>query len=158
MAGPGEEFWAFSLDFYARPGLSPALIELQDRQGLDVNLALYCCWCGLTGRPALTKVDLGEADGRIASWRREVIEPLRGVRRLLKGSSVPGAAEIRSAIQKQELESERIAQTLLAAGAGDAGPALPVEERRKRACANLRLYAGPGEAANMIETAILASA
>ena len=34
----GEAFWRFSLAFYAVPGVAGALIALQDRDGLDVNL------------------------------------------------------------------------------------------------------------------------
>jgi len=157
MSDPGAEFWAFSLGFYGRPGVSPALITFQDDKGLDVNIALYCCWCGLSGRPALTHTDLAQAETSIASWRRDVIEPLRSVRRVLKGSPVAGSTEIRAAVQKQELEGERIAQTLLAANAGKPDAAIPLDERRKRACANLRLYVGSGEATSTIETAVLSA-
>ncbi len=157
MSDYGAEFWAFSLDFYKRPGLSGAFIALQDEQGLDVNIALYCCWCGMSGRPPLTETDVSKAETAIASWRHDVIEPLRGVRRVLKGSPIAGAVEIRAAVQKQELEGERIAQELLAAHAGPPAPALPLAERRKRACANLRLYIGATEAAAAIEGAVLSS-
>ena len=46
LADAAAELWEFSLDFYARPGVSAALIELQDRAGLDVNLILFALWLG----------------------------------------------------------------------------------------------------------------
>src|SRR3954451_355651 len=42
----GEAFWRFSLALYARPGVAEALIALQDRAGLDVNLILFGLWAG----------------------------------------------------------------------------------------------------------------
>ena len=36
----GEAFWRFSLALYARPDVAEALIGLQDRAGLDVDLIL----------------------------------------------------------------------------------------------------------------------
>ena len=47
MAEAVEEFWRFALGFYARPGVAPACLELQDRHGKDVLIALYCCWVGV---------------------------------------------------------------------------------------------------------------
>ena len=45
-----EALWRFSLAFYARPGVAEALIALQDRAGLDVNLMLFALWLGVSGR------------------------------------------------------------------------------------------------------------
>ena len=45
-----EALWRFSLTFYARPGVSEALIALQDRAGFDVNLMLFALWLGVSGR------------------------------------------------------------------------------------------------------------
>ena len=65
MAGEpsdNEALWRFSLAFYARPGVSEALIGLQDRAGLDVNLVLFALWLGVSGRSRLTSD--GTRDGR----------------------------------------------------------------------------------------------
>jgi len=40
---PADRFWAFSLALYGKPGVAPALLGLQDRLGVDVNLLLFCC-------------------------------------------------------------------------------------------------------------------
>ncbi|MGC2412860.1 MAG: TIGR02444 family protein, partial [Stellaceae bacterium] len=42
----GEAFWRFSLALYARPGVAEALIALQDRAALEVNLILFGLWFG----------------------------------------------------------------------------------------------------------------
>src|SRR4051794_40049185 len=42
----GAAFWRFSLALYARPGVADALIALQDRAGLDVNVILFGLWIG----------------------------------------------------------------------------------------------------------------
>src|SRR6516162_7809580 len=50
---PGEAFWRFSLTFYALPRVAPALLALQDLEGLDVNLMLFALWLGISGRHPL---------------------------------------------------------------------------------------------------------
>ena len=34
-------------------GVQPCL-DLQERRGCDVNILLFCCWLGASGRPTLT--------------------------------------------------------------------------------------------------------
>ena len=116
--GAGTAFWEFSLAVYARPGVPELLIDLQDRHGADVNLLLFCCWCGLAGRLPLDAGRLAEIDRQVADWRREVIGPLRALRRRMKGgvAGVPEAASepIREAIKRLEIDCERLEQMRLA--------------------------------------------
>src|SRR5260221_9331531 len=90
-----DEFWAFSLDLYAHPDVAAACLRLQDEQGLDVNLLLLCCWLARSGRGRLGEGDLAAAEARAAPWRRDIIGPLRAVRRALKtmADSAPPYAE-----------------------------------------------------------------
>ena len=55
-AEPPEDdaLWRFSLAFYASPGVAQALIALQDRDQLDVNLMLFALWLGVSGRGRLS--------------------------------------------------------------------------------------------------------
>lgn len=137
------DLWHFSLAFYARPGIAPACLVLQDRHGLDVNLALYCCWLGLSGRGRLDAARLAAADAAIASWRRAVIEPLRAARRGLKqaASVDTDSTALRERVKAIELEAERICQRHLAALAP---PSTVENEARCRhdARANLETYLG----------------
>lgn len=122
-------FWDSSLALYRRPGVPEACLRLQDRDGLDVNLVLWCLWLGATGR-TMDDALLGRGMAAVAPWRARAVLPLREIRRDLK-PGVPGAppAEVntlREAIKKLELETERIQHLILeglapaAAGPADA--------------------------------------
>ncbi len=104
---PDNAFWRFSLAFYATPGVAPACLALQDREGLDVNLVLFCCWVGV----ALDRAVLAEAEALVAEWRTEVVQKLRAVRRWLK--PLPEAAGLRAAVAAQELAAEQHQQAML---------------------------------------------
>ena len=77
-------FWRFSLRFYARPEVAAACLELQDKAGVDVNLMLFLLFLAEEKR-AVTKDEVARLDARIASWRAQVVIPLRDLRRRLKG-------------------------------------------------------------------------
>jgi len=131
------KFWNFSLKLYGRPGVAPACLALQDGLGLDVNLLLFCCWHGRANRK-LEAADLKRAMAAVAGWQRDVIQPLRAVRRRLKAGVPPISATESEALRRKvndlELEGERIAQAAL-----EALPAPPTG-RRSAVEANLALY------------------
>ncbi|MDE2229476.1 MAG: TIGR02444 family protein [Alphaproteobacteria bacterium] len=141
------DFWQFSLAFYAQSGVAPACLALQDRHGLDVNLALYCCWLGLSGRGRIDASRLIAADTAIASWRREIIEPLRAVHRGLRQAAEvdPDSKALHERVKALELEAECICQTRLAALAP---PAVASNAARclDDACASLGTYLGSASA------------
>jgi uncharacterized protein (TIGR02444 family) len=144
MSGSGDEFWNFSLAFYGRPGVSPACLDLQDKHGCDVNLVLYACWIGLSGRGRLAQEDLARAAATNAPWRQGVIEKLRAARRAIK-EQASDAAQFYATAKALELEAERLAQHRLAKLA----PAAAVTEsgaRQADAAANLALYLESGPA------------
>jgi len=62
----GEAFWRFSLAFYARPGMADALIALQDRAGLDVNLMLFALWRGALHGQRLHASEMRAAEAPVA--------------------------------------------------------------------------------------------
>lgn len=136
---PAPDFWSFSLDFYARPGVAEACLELQDRHGLDVNLVLYCCWRG----DVLSEAQIQAAIGLTAPWREEAVQPLRALRRRLKPGFPPfpeaGVLALRKRIADAELEAERLQQQALDALARNEGPILAPS--RQAATANLMLLA-----------------
>jgi uncharacterized protein (TIGR02444 family) len=138
MTVAGDDFWTFTLAFYARPGVAAACIELQDRHGRDVNLVLYGCWVGLSGRGRLGAGDLARAATMNAPWRGAVIEPLRAARRAIREQAADAAAFYASA-KAVELEAERLAQHRLAAFA-PAPAGANIDVRRADAAANLTLY------------------
>lgn len=132
-------FWAFSLAVYDRPGVAPACLALQDRHGLDVNLLLFCCWASAQGI-GLDRHSLGAAEAAVASWRNQIVRPLRSLRQRLKRGMAEfpegELAALRRRILDIELEAERIEQgrleTLLppAGTATESGPMLAVRALR----------------------------
>lgn len=134
-------FWRFSLRFYALPDVAPACLTLQDEAKVDVNLLLFLLFLAEEGR-AVTRDDVAGLDLTIAPWRSEVVEPLRAVRRRLKGGvgEVPPATSegLRNMVKKIELEAERMEQGRLEKAALNLGtPAA----RDAAARANLAAYA-----------------
>jgi len=141
----GESFWSFTLAFYGREGVSPALIALQDRFGHDVNLLLYACWLGLHEGVSLTAAEKKAAGERVRVWREGVLIPLRAARRGIKSAAVAGTDSVYSAAKSLEISAEQTGQRLMADGAPAAKAGVPLEERRRLAAANLRLCLESGE-------------
>lgn len=121
-------FWAWSLEIYARPGIAEACLALQDQRGVDVNLLLLGLWLATRGRTLPPETAAAVAD-EAATWQREVVRPLRGVRRSLKGrQGDPAVAALRREVAAVELAAERLAQIALERQVRDracAAPATP---------------------------------
>jgi uncharacterized protein (TIGR02444 family) len=152
-----EGLWRFSLAFYARPGVSEALIALQDRARGDVNLMLFALWLGVSGRSRLTKEELAIADRIARPIGTDIVEPLRALRRKLSSAPDRDVQRLREGIKALELAAEKVIQDRLGCAArpafGDADPAA----RAAAACANLALYLGP-EMTRGAEAATIAEA
>jgi uncharacterized protein (TIGR02444 family) len=151
------QIWRFSLAFYARPSVEAALIALQDREGLDVNLILFGLWLGVSGRGRLDRRGLAAADRAIRAIRVEIVEPLRALRRRLKSAPDADIQRLREAVEAIELKAEKTALHRLAGSAappdGDADPAA----RLAAAQANFALCLGP-ETALAVEAAVIREA
>ncbi len=123
-------FWDFSLGVYGHAGVATACLALQDRHGADVNLLLFCLWAGSRGR-TLSAADLARLMAATQSWQKDVIAPLRAVRRHLKAAAaVPEseAGQLRSRVMAVELAAEEVEQQMLfdtmAIAAGPGAPGL----------------------------------
>ena len=110
--------WAFALSFYGRPGVAEALLLLQDRVGADVCLVLFTLFIARTHRALVDGPDLAVLDAAIADWRREVIWPLRSLRRRLRSGPCPAPAAATQAllqrIKAAEIDAEQIELAVLA--------------------------------------------
>jgi uncharacterized protein (TIGR02444 family) len=146
MSEVAAEFWRFSLAVYGKPGVAPACLVLQDQFGRDVNLALYCCWLGASGRGRLTREALAAADAAIAPWRHQVVENFRAARRAIKEAALAGSENLYAKAKAVELEAERMLQTRLADRAPPIDPVQSTRERLAAAIANLTLYVGDAPA------------
>jgi uncharacterized protein (TIGR02444 family) len=141
-----EALWHFSLAFYSRPGVSQALIALQDRASCDVNLMLFAVWLGISGRSRLTNDKLAIADQIIAPITADIVKPLRALRRKLRSDPDGDIQRLREDIKALELAAERIVQSRLARIAGSPGGDADPSRRAAAAYENLVLYLGPKHA------------
>jgi uncharacterized protein (TIGR02444 family) len=136
-------FWDFSLKFYALPGVAAACIELQDHHGVDVNVLLHVLFLAVRGR-AVTRDDVARIDAAVAGWRREVVVPLRSVRRSLRdpvaGFDPDRARSLRTEVKRIELEAERIQQETLERLSPAGGRAVAASARAAAARTNLAAY------------------
>jgi uncharacterized protein (TIGR02444 family) len=138
---PDEDLlWRFSLAFYALPGISEALIVLQDRDGLDVNLMLFALWLGVSGRGRLGSDQLAAADRAVRMLRAEVVEPLRALRRKLRGNPDADVRRLRDGVKDLELAGEKLIQARLARLAAPCGREVALDACLASAHANLALY------------------
>ena len=136
-----EAFWRFSLMVYARPGVAATLISLQDRGGNNVNLILFAMWLGWCEGKPLDRRGIERAQVAMAHLDREVVRPLRDLRRALKDSPDPDTRELRRRVLVLEIAAERRVQARLAAS--DGGRLKPrMGDRRSLAEANLSLVLG----------------
>jgi uncharacterized protein (TIGR02444 family) len=125
MTAPdADAFWSWSTAFYAKPGVAEACLDLQNRDGAEVNLVLLLLWLAEKGYAPLGQGEVAELDRTVRPWRERVVEPLRALRNALKGQ---GEDAVRRAILSAELVAERSTQRRLVAalpelGESDAAP------------------------------------
>ena len=116
-ARDSDTFWRFSVQFYAMPGVESDCLRLQDEGGLNVNLALWCCWRALEGEK-LDREDIRAALEHIGEWNETVSTPLSALRRRVKDELGGGPSEalphgLYQRLKTAELEAERVEQALL---------------------------------------------
>lgn len=105
---PGA-LWDFAAALYARGGVAEACLRLQDRHGVDVCLALFCVWHGLR-LGAVPDAAMARAAAFSERWGRDVVRPLRGARRRMKGMEPAGVPleRLRQRVKDAELAAERL--------------------------------------------------
>jgi len=139
-----ESLWNWMLEVYPRPGVSDALIALQDREGLNVNALLFVIWLACRNS-RLTRDGADEIERLNGEWASTIVAPVRTVRRLLKSSTLIAEdkkSDIRKRIQAIELELEEMHCALLEERAAPdrADEETEPEARSELASDNLRQY------------------
>src|SRR5262249_36099665 len=92
--------WSFAVDLYARPAVSEACLVLQPRLGGDVCLLLFALFIAREHQIGLAAGDFARLDDAVADWRREVIGPLRSLRRRLKLGPHPAPSQRTNAMRQ----------------------------------------------------------
>ena len=160
MDFPPHAFWDFSVALYAKPGVAPACLGLQERHGIDVNALMFCLWLGESGRGPAPRAALDAAFDAVGPWHARVVRALRPLRRLLKPGFEPVdpalVQALRARIQKVEIDAEHVEQIALAASAAAQAPArpnLPAAERAAHAAGHAAAYfariSGPRDGADL---------
>lgn len=102
------DLWTFALACYARPGVEPLCLELQE-QGVDICLLLCGSW--LDARTVECTAQRLQQLQRIAGrWQSEVVRPLRTLRQGWRAAAQTDAelGDIREQVKVVELASEKI--------------------------------------------------
>jgi uncharacterized protein (TIGR02444 family) len=112
MNEPAEKqsCWDFVVKLYAKPGISQACLELQDRLGVDVSFLLTVLFYAESRNIDLSVEEIASLDRSISAWRDEVIAPLRRLRRHLKASNLLNSPseEFYQRIKADELLAEQL--------------------------------------------------
>ncbi len=116
MSAGDSAFWRFSLRFYAREGVAPICLALQDQHGVDVNLLFLLLFLASNQR-RLTTAEVQRIDHASAAWRTRAVQPLRALRRDLKtgvaSMDAQASEALRAEIKRCELHAERLQQEML---------------------------------------------
>jgi uncharacterized protein (TIGR02444 family) len=144
VTGDADEphLWRFSLAFYAAPSVARALITLQDRDGLDVNLMLFALWLGVSGRGRLGSDGRRAAERAVCPIRADVVKPLRALRRSLGENPDADVQRLRDGVKALELAAEKVVQSRLAHLAGPCDVSRSRHARLDAAYENFALYLG----------------
>ena len=109
------DLWHFANDFYQRPGVEAACLQLQ-AQGADVCLLLCATWLGRRGvacNAARSECLRAAAE----PWQRGVVSVLRQIRQDWRTAARHDGelAALREQLKRLELEAERVQLQRLAA-------------------------------------------
>ena len=136
--------WDWAVAAYARPGVEPLLLDLQDRQDHCIPYLLWVAWMARSGRsPADSVLRQGAATAR--DWDSRIVGPLRAVRRELRGGTHNA---LREQVKAAELNAEH---ALLAMLAACAGPTATAADLGAALVAGARAWA-PGAQADELRT------
>lgn len=142
---PAHPFWDFSLEVYMTEGVPPACVVVQENHQIDVNILLYCCWLGASGRGVTTAGELDRLKQAVDPWHQNVVRSLRAIRGRLKDGMPPAPRDLsdsmRGRIAKIEIDCEHVEQLMLAASLEkEADESVAADRRASDAIANIDSY------------------
>ncbi len=146
MEFPQNPFWDYAIEVYRRDGVGQACLDLQEHHGVDVNVLLFCCWLGASGRGALDDGRMARLVKTVEPWHGDIVRGLRAVRAALKGGLDTAPRDLSDALRARiaaaEIDSEHIEHFMLVADTADLAPneAIAMEQRLSDAVANVGRY------------------
>lgn len=101
MSETKDVFWEFSIKVWRNEDLRQQLLNLQEKNDLDINLCLFLLWSSTRG------LVLNDAGGKIRQiqdrWLNQTIKPIRKVR--VANQHHP---ELKQRLLEAELEAEKL--------------------------------------------------
>ncbi len=140
---PNHPFWIFSLQAYSQESVKKALLNLQNRHGLNINMVLFCYWFAASNQGALLKTDIKQLLTAIHTWHERVVSTLRSLRDRLKEAAAPiWSQHIRQDVLDTELTAEHIEQLLLIDASAKKSTRVrrSHQQRTTHACQNAATY------------------
>ena len=121
MSQPSSEaarsLWDYASAIYSRPGVAESCLWFQDHCRGDVPIILFISWCSIRG-VLVDQQLLVQVEQMVSAWHRDVVTPLRGLRRELKRDSKGIVQEtvfaFREKLKALELEAEHLELNALA--------------------------------------------
>lgn len=104
------ELWLGMLDLYSAPGVPEACVTVQDACDTDVLLLLTAALLARS-EIQLTPALAGRLIAETLEWHREVVMPLRSLRRQWRGRTA--AEALRERVKALELDAERMEVAIL---------------------------------------------
>lgn len=143
IAAEAERLWQFALAIYEMEGVKQACLSIQARYGLSISLLLGAIWTGAEGYGRVGATELESSIRRAMEFHRDIIEPLRALRRRLRQDPPRGVEQETHALRKnlldQELTAERIEQHLFLEDFSAENRPAPEAERWRDAAVNAAL-------------------
>lgn len=105
-----QSCWDFVVELYAKPGVSQACLELQDRLDVDVSFLLTALFYAKRRNIEFSIEQIASLDRSISAWRAEIIAPLRRLRRRVKDADLLSSSteEFYRRIKADELLAEQL--------------------------------------------------
>jgi uncharacterized protein (TIGR02444 family) len=150
----GNPFWEFATWAYSQPGVEKAILSLQNRMGVDINMVLFCVWLAYRGSNGNDLAQhLAGALQMSREWQRDLVEPIRTCRENLKividgpdliGRNREVANALRDRLKANELDLEALQilglYGLVATGDHDEGAPIDSVTQKEDAQNNLNVY------------------
>lgn len=150
----GNPFWEFATWTYSQPGVEKAILSLQNRMGVDINMVLFCVWLAYRGSNGNDLAQhLAGALQMSREWQRDLVEPIRTCRENLKividgpdliGRNREVANALRERLKANELDLEALQilglYGLVATGDHDEGAPVDIVTQKEDAQNNLNVY------------------
>jgi uncharacterized protein (TIGR02444 family) len=110
-----ESLWQGIVRAYARPGIAPLCLRLQDQGDTDVTLLLCLCHAARALNAPLSVAEVEALRSRTEPWRDRAVRPLRHLRIALR-APVDAVSEDRREAFRDRLKSLELAAEKVQAG------------------------------------------